>query len=658
MHGALRGAFLAARNAAAGAAGSTGSGEAAGATGETAGPADARGGANTEDAEDGQRPASASPRGPAAAASRLPPPTLADFRGTGRGAWLTGAQLRALVLRYQTHNAPTADGVGPEAEELLGRALETSTWGSRATHMAALCSFLQARRRALPLTEHGLVAFIGFLYTCIVTKAGPQLRGASLAGYLSGVRSVHSALGLGALPMESESLLLAAAAAGYRKAADATIPPTTVRIGIPVHVLYKIMQLSQGPRADRRCKRDAALLITAVVFGLRPAGVEGIRPAHVTELSSERCELLVAHLKGLTVEQAMRRGGRTFYAPDPVPGRPITVLSVLAAWRDIRSAAAARWFDSPGLPAASLDAATKSLTSAVGYAPPTRCGVSGHSARITAFSQAVLMGWSELRLQVRFDWRKIEDMGGVYLDHRVRTSAASRLFFDPALPEPDRSARAQPEQSASPRPATATRAAPSAAAAASSASGDGPTLRPAAAARRDSPPRGARPTTPPVQSPTRRSAGAAGPRPAPSVADGLAGGVSTAPAATVAATTAVPEVDAAFDDGAFPSSQSRAAGIPRAAADAGAASAEAVVPPTSGVDSVTRTGTSGGATTGPDRAAAAAADAAATKGPPDTAVAACRTPRRRRRSAGSPGDTGADAPPGASKSSRRGRGAR
>lgn len=326
--------------------------------------------------------------------------------------------------------------MGADAAELLGGALELSTWNARATHMAALRGFMQLRRREFPLREQDLVAFLGYLYRCLVTKRGPQLRAVSVPGYLSGIRNVHAALGLGALPTEGESLLLAAAVTGYRKAADATVPPTKARTGIPVHVLYRIMQLARAPHASLSVQRDAALLITAVVFGLRPAGVEGLMPAHVIDLSPERCHLVISTLKGKTVAQAARRGARTFNAPSPVRGKPITVLEVLTAWRDLRRRDAVRWFDAPGLPRPSLDDAVRSLTRAAGYAPPNGGTVSGHSPRITAFSQSVMLDWSPVRLKVRFDWRSVADMADVYLDHSVRTSAASRIFFDPALPEP------------------------------------------------------------------------------------------------------------------------------------------------------------------------------------------------------------------------------
>ena len=122
----------------------------------------------------------------------------------------------------------------------------------------------------------------------------------------------------------------------------------------------------------------------------------------------------------------------------------MTVLSILMAWRDARHTRSARWFDSPGLPAPSLDRAVTALTGAVGYAPPARCEVSGHFPRITAFSQAVLLQWSSVRLKLRFDWKRVEDMADVYMDHRSRTSAASRIFFDPSLPEPEASTTPAP----------------------------------------------------------------------------------------------------------------------------------------------------------------------------------------------------------------------
>lgn len=40
--------------------------------------------------------------------ARLPPPILDNFRSSGRGPWLTGVELQALVLRYQTQNAEAA----------------------------------------------------------------------------------------------------------------------------------------------------------------------------------------------------------------------------------------------------------------------------------------------------------------------------------------------------------------------------------------------------------------------------------------------------------------------------------------------------------------------------------------------------------------------
>lgn len=237
-----------------------------------------------------------------------------------RHATLTGDELRSLVLSRQTTGALAPNGVGPEAVELLGRALEPSTSAARATHMTALHGFMKLRQREFPLRDQDVAAFVGSLYGCIVTKRDPQLRAVSLPGYLSGIRRVHAALGLGSLLIETESLLLAAAAAGYEKAADGSVQPNKVRVGMPVHVLYKIMQLALAPTASTAVWREAALWLTIIVLGLRSATVEGLLPAHVTELSPARWQLLISILTGMTVEQALRRDGRDFYAPPPNRG--------------------------------------------------------------------------------------------------------------------------------------------------------------------------------------------------------------------------------------------------------------------------------------------------------------------------------------------------
>lgn len=325
--------------------------------------------------------------------------------------------------------------VGEEAAELMGMALEPSTWQGRAVHMRAVCLFMEKTSRDFPLDERALVAFLGFLYSCMVTKSGPQLRARSVPSYLSGIRLTHDALGLGELPKLKSSLRLGAAFAGYEKVSDRVMPATEIRISIPAAVLYGVLAWAARSRATKRDRRDAALLITATVFGLRAAGIQSVLYEQ-TELTDDRLQVLVGSLKGRTLQAALRRGGRSFHNPSPVAGHPLTVLGLMRSWLADRGVTAGPLFDGAGLNDCDLDAATKRLMRSVGFNAPAGCAVRGHSPRITAFSQAVLMRWSDVRLRIRFDWKNLADMVDVYFDHRARLSAASLVFFSPELPEP------------------------------------------------------------------------------------------------------------------------------------------------------------------------------------------------------------------------------
>lgn len=311
--------------------------------------------------------------------------------------------------------------------------LEPSTWQGRATHLKALCRFLARRGLEFPLSERDLLAFLGYSYDSLLTRTGPQLSAKSMAAYLSGIRLSHAALGLGLLPRAKDSLFLGAAMAGYKKAASMSLPVATVRIALPVDVLYDILVYALRPRAAALDVRDGALIVTAAIFGLRPAGAQNLRREHVT-VADGYASVLVESLNGRTHEQARRRGDRSFYDPPVVLERPCTVLQLLRAWTELRGTAPGKWFYRPGLPACNLDTAVRRLLPVVGYTVPPGCQVSGHSLRILAFSQSALMLRSDVRLQIRFDWKRVADMAEVYLDHRCRTTAASRVFFCPDLP--------------------------------------------------------------------------------------------------------------------------------------------------------------------------------------------------------------------------------
>lgn len=68
--------------------------------------------------------------------------------------------------------------------------------------------------------------------------------------YLSDIHLKHAALGLGSLPAVKESLRLKAGYAGYNKAADRILPPTTFRIRIPAHVLHSELDWVARPQTS------------------------------------------------------------------------------------------------------------------------------------------------------------------------------------------------------------------------------------------------------------------------------------------------------------------------------------------------------------------------------------------------------------------------
>lgn len=369
--------------------------------------------------------------------------TVHTLIGSSPRGYLTGPELSALVRRVRGVTPEGGHAIGEEAANLMSMALEPRTWTARSNHMAALGMFMVETKRDFPLEMRDLVAFVGFLYSRLIRGVVPKISGASLANYISGVRLTHADLGLGELPPARSCMMLKAASAGYRKAYDAEMPPKDMRIAIPPDVLYQILVWAERPEATRVEVRNASLVITATVFGLRAAGAESILRETI-DLDPERLQVLVNSLKARTREAARRRGARSFYAPDPVPGHPRTVLELVNNWLALRGSAEGPLFDADGLHPCSLDDATKRVVAAVGYEAPDGCAVRGHSPRISAFSQAALMQWDVVRLKIRFDWKNLDDMSDVYMDHRQRTSAASRVFFSPKLPEPPTGENAGP----------------------------------------------------------------------------------------------------------------------------------------------------------------------------------------------------------------------
>lgn len=300
--------------------------------------------------------------------------------------------------------------------------------------MGALMRFMRENSAENPLQPRHQVALVGFFFERLQARKAPSLRYASLSAYLSGIRQTHEALGLGSFPMAENCLLLRAVFTRYANSEVGTIRPTNIRIAIPPDVLYRILCSSCDSNAGRNEVRDAAMIIVATVYGLRPNSARSIDEESLA-IETDSMRALVRVLKGKTKTASLSRGQRTFYFPQYAPiGYPVTVRQFLLKWRDMRGRAPGSWFDAPGLSACSLDNSVKAATSALRWTSPSGCSVGGHCPRISAFTQCVPLGWIPMRLQIILDWKTFEDMTGVYMNHNARISPVSPVFFSPEMP--------------------------------------------------------------------------------------------------------------------------------------------------------------------------------------------------------------------------------
>ena len=83
---------------------------------------------------------------------------------------------------------------------IVNHSLSKSTWSSYKTaeRLLAMCQKDEKRRMELPLTEEDIVVFIGWLIDVRKVKA------ATISGYLSGLRQLHTAKGIEAPNIRTE----------------------------------------------------------------------------------------------------------------------------------------------------------------------------------------------------------------------------------------------------------------------------------------------------------------------------------------------------------------------------------------------------------------------------------------------------------------------
>lgn len=171
---------------------------------------------------------------------------------------------------------------------------------------------MRAQERGFPSQENDLDTFGGSLFASLSTGGSPKLWAASLPNYLSGIKVTYAALWITALPTVRASLRLRAVCAGCTKVSVLRLQPTVIRISIPAHSLYSVLNWTP-PLTTMHDLHDAALLIIATVFELRGNGVHSVLDKH-TKLDDVRFQVLMGSLKYGTQEAALRCGGRSFYS--------------------------------------------------------------------------------------------------------------------------------------------------------------------------------------------------------------------------------------------------------------------------------------------------------------------------------------------------------
>lgn len=74
--------------------------------------------------------------------------------------------------QVQSQELGGSDAVDNDAAEMMGIALEPSTWKGRATHMSAVRVFMELKERDFPLEERDLVAILLYLFSYVITGSG------------------------------------------------------------------------------------------------------------------------------------------------------------------------------------------------------------------------------------------------------------------------------------------------------------------------------------------------------------------------------------------------------------------------------------------------------------------------------------------------------
>lgn len=115
---------------------------------------------------------------------------------------------------------------------------------------------------------------------------------------------------------------MTAAFSGDKNASKRNMPPKAICISIRSHLLHEVLSWAELSSAPVTNRRDAALLISFTVFGLRRVIYQPILFDY-NSLNEQMLQVLVRKLKGRTLQTALRIGERSFFFPQVFQGTRI-----------------------------------------------------------------------------------------------------------------------------------------------------------------------------------------------------------------------------------------------------------------------------------------------------------------------------------------------
>lgn len=171
---------------------------------------------------------------------------------------------------------------------------------------------------------------------------------------------------------------------------------------------------------------DTAMVLLSYFFGLRESTVLRLASKYNTELTEERCEVLMRFFKGRTSDEAVSRGPRTYTHSKVSWSPPLYIPDWYIATLGSTGLLFAPVRASPGW----LTELLRKLLTRTCVTPPPGCFYSPHSFRIWSLIERILLGGSVIELLTLYYWaHNSEGRLSVYIYRRIRISDYSRLLL-------------------------------------------------------------------------------------------------------------------------------------------------------------------------------------------------------------------------------------